>query len=109
MTTAVYTPPLALGLPGAPELILIFAIVLLLFGAKKLPEFARGLGKSISEFRKAQKEIEDEINKPIDDKADPKKDVPSTPEAVTPPPPNPPQHAPKPEEAPRETAQKRDA
>lgn len=41
---------------GGMELILIFAIVILLFGAKKLPELAKGLGKSIKEFKKASNE-----------------------------------------------------
>ncbi|MCG8375193.1 MAG: twin-arginine translocase TatA/TatE family subunit [Chlorobiales bacterium] len=56
------------GLPGGPELILIFLAILLLFGAKKLPELARGLGQSMKEFRKAQTEIEDEFNKAVEDK-----------------------------------------
>lgn len=43
---------------GGMELILIFAIVILLFGAKKLPELAKGLGKSIKEFKKASNEDE---------------------------------------------------
>ena len=45
-----------LGLPGHSEIILIVFIVLLLFGAKKLPELARSLGKSLSEFKRGQKE-----------------------------------------------------
>ena len=46
---------------GAPEIILIFVLVLILFGGKKLPDFARGLGKGLREFKKATKEIKDEI------------------------------------------------
>jgi sec-independent protein translocase protein TatA len=42
--------------PGLPELILILVIVLLLFGAKKLPDLARGIGQSIKEFKKGVKE-----------------------------------------------------
>ena len=45
-----------LGLPGHSEIIAIVFIVLLLFGAKKLPELARSLGKSLSEFKRGQKE-----------------------------------------------------
>lgn len=45
---------------GVQELILILVIILLLFGAKRIPEIARGLGKSISEFRKGLKEEEKE-------------------------------------------------
>lgn len=53
---------LILSLPGGTELIIIFLIVLLLFGAKKLPEVARGLGSSIREFKKATKGIREEID-----------------------------------------------
>ncbi len=42
---------------------LIFMVLLLLFGAKKLPQLARGIGKSVGEFRKAREEFEDEIRK----------------------------------------------
>jgi sec-independent protein translocase protein TatA len=48
---------------GGQELILIFLVVLLFFGAKKLPELARGLGKGINEFKRAQSGIEEEMNK----------------------------------------------
>jgi sec-independent protein translocase protein TatA len=50
-----------MGALGPTELIIIFFIILLLFGAKKLPELARGLGKGIKEFQSASKEISDEI------------------------------------------------
>lgn len=57
---------------GAPELILIFLVVLVLFGAKKIPELAQGLGKGIKEFRKAMKDVQDEVehdpSKKIEDK-----------------------------------------
>jgi len=43
---------------GYQELMIILVIVLLLFGAQKLPELARGLGKSVSEFKKGQSEEE---------------------------------------------------
>tara|TARA_B110000305_G_scaffold238798_2_gene305038 strand:+ start:399 stop:647 length:249 start_codon:yes stop_codon:yes gene_type:complete len=43
------------------ELILIFSVILLLFGAKKLPDLSRSLGKSIREFKKATSEIEEDI------------------------------------------------
>ncbi len=52
--------PLA-WLPQGPEWIVIFIVVLLLFGAKKIPELARGLGKSMGEFKKAREEFEREI------------------------------------------------
>ncbi len=44
-------------------MMVIFLIVLLLFGAKKLPQLARGMGKSVGEFRKAREEFEEEIRK----------------------------------------------
>ena len=46
---------------GAGEIILILLVVLLLFGAKKIPELARGIGKGMSEFKKGLKDVEDEI------------------------------------------------
>ena len=48
---------------GGPEIAVIFVIVLLLFGAKKIPELARGLGKSMGEFKRARDEFEDEIRR----------------------------------------------
>ncbi len=44
--------------PGAPEIILIALVLLLLFGGKKIPELMRGLGKGISEFKKGKNEEE---------------------------------------------------
>ena len=57
-----------MGMPGHMEIILIIFIILLLFGAKKLPELSRSLGKSLGEFKKGQKEgtepdKEDEVEK----------------------------------------------
>ena len=46
---------------GGPEVAIIFVLMLLLFGAKKLPELARGMGKSLGEFKKAKQEFEEEI------------------------------------------------
>ncbi|MCH8034251.1 MAG: twin-arginine translocase TatA/TatE family subunit [Bacteroidetes bacterium] len=46
---------------GAGEIILILLVVLILFGAKKIPELAKGLGKGMSEFKKGLKEVENEI------------------------------------------------
>ncbi|OUW60633.1 MAG: twin-arginine translocase TatA/TatE family subunit [bacterium TMED198] len=54
------------------ELLVILFVVLVLFGGKKLPELARGLGKGFKEFKKAQKEIQDEINE--DDSGSKQKD-----------------------------------
>ena len=56
-----------LGSLGGPEIAVIFVIVLLLFGAKKIPELARGLGKSMGEFQKAKGEFENEIKRAADE------------------------------------------
>ncbi len=61
-----------MGFPGGWEWIIIFLVILLLFGAKRLPDLARGLGKGISEFRKAAKEVSQEIQ--MDDNDDSKED-----------------------------------
>ena len=58
---------------GAGEIILILLVVLILFGAKKIPELAKGLGKGMSEFKKGLKDVENEI-KDADKQADTKKD-----------------------------------
>ena len=50
-----------MGTPGPLELILIFAVVLLIFGAKRIPEIARGIGKGIREFKDATSEISREL------------------------------------------------
>lgn len=50
-----------LGGLGTGELILIFAVIVLMFGAKKLPELARGLGKGIREFKDATKDVRENI------------------------------------------------
>ncbi len=57
---------------GTIEIILIVLIVLVLFGAKKIPELARGLGQGIREFRKAKQEIQNELENPSQE--EPKKD-----------------------------------
>jgi len=46
---------------GTQEMIMIFAVILLLFGATKLPEFAHSMGKATGEFKKARLESEKEI------------------------------------------------
>ena len=57
----------AIGPLGGPEMIAIFVLILLLFGAKKLPELARGIGKSMGEFKKARDDFEREITRAEDD------------------------------------------
>jgi len=51
---------------GMPEILVILVIVLILFGPKKLPELARGLGQSIREFKKGASEIKQEFEQAVD-------------------------------------------
>ena len=53
---------------GPVELIIIVIVIMLLFGAKRIPELAQGLGKGIREFKKSLKDVDDEIKKSGDDK-----------------------------------------
>ena len=55
-----------LSMPGGPELILISVVILLLFGAKRIPEVAQGLGKGIREFKKSMREVQSEIDTAVD-------------------------------------------
>ncbi len=52
---------------GTGEVILIVAIILLLFGGRKIPELMRGLGKGVKSFKQGMNEVEDELKKPIED------------------------------------------
>ncbi|HNX87984.1 MAG TPA: twin-arginine translocase TatA/TatE family subunit [Paludibacteraceae bacterium] len=52
---------------GAPEVILIALVVLLIFGGKKIPELMRGLGKGVSSFKKGLKDMDDEIKNDLKD------------------------------------------
>ena len=58
---------------GVGEILLVLAVLLLLFGAKRIPEIARSLGKSLNEFKKGMKETQDEIENKLDDKDQPPK------------------------------------
>lgn len=57
---------LAFGFPGGWEWMIVLVIAVLIFG-RRLPEIARGLGKSITEFKKGVKETENEVKDAIDD------------------------------------------
>ncbi|MDB6023079.1 MAG: twin-arginine translocation protein TatA/E family subunit [Pedosphaera sp.] len=59
------------GFFGGWEIVLILAVVLLLFGSKKLPELAKGLGQGIKEFKKATNDVTSEIHNAMDDTHNP--------------------------------------
>lgn len=67
MTATTLSVLLFLGNLGATEFVLIFLVVLLLFGGQKIPELMRGLGTGIREFNKAKNSVEDEIRQGIRD------------------------------------------
>jgi sec-independent protein translocase protein TatA len=58
---------------GPQELFILFLIVLLVFGAKRIPEIGRSIGKGIMEFKKGMREVESELTAP--DKAEEKKSI----------------------------------
>jgi sec-independent protein translocase protein TatA len=59
---------LFIGNLGGWEFVLIFAVILLLFGAKKLPELARGLGKGLREFKDATTQVSNDIASEVNKK-----------------------------------------
>lgn len=61
---------------GGPEMLLIMFIVLLLFGANRLPELAKGIGKSVREFKKAASGVEEEVRRAMEE--EPVKPAPKT-------------------------------
>lgn len=77
---------------GGPELMLILFIILLLFGANKLPELAKGLGKSVKEFKKAASDVEHSFKEAMQEKPEESEEAkrfapkPVTPVAPAPPP-----------------------
>jgi sec-independent protein translocase protein TatA len=52
-----------MGNLGVPELLIILLVILVLFGAKKIPDLAQGIGKGIKEFKKGMKDTEDDDKK----------------------------------------------
>ncbi len=66
---------------GWPEIVGILLVLLLLFGAKKLPELARGLGRGINEFKRASRDVQDELQRAVEE------EPPAPPRPSPPPPP----------------------
>ncbi len=67
---------------GGGEIILILALVLILFGARKLPELAKGLGQGIKEFKKATREVTEEVSHAMDETPPPPKRIAPPPEST---------------------------
>ncbi len=65
-----------IGPLGWSELLIIFFIILIIFGPRKLPEVAEAMGKSIQKFKKASREVKDEIEMNTDDDKDSPKKAP---------------------------------
>ena len=74
---------------GGGEMVLVIAAILVLFGAKKIPEFAKGLGQGIKEFKKASREVTDEISNASNEVAAPPPPARPQPAAAPPAEPNP--------------------
>lgn len=62
---------------GFGELLLIVLVILVFFGPKKIPEFARSIGKGIAEFRKAMRDVQSELTKPDPSPHPPRDSAPS--------------------------------
>ena len=60
-----------LAMLGTPEIIIIAIVVLVLFGARKVPELMKGVGTGIREFKKASREVQDEISRASEESAHP--------------------------------------
>ena len=63
--------PFFAGMLGGWEIVLIMAVVLLLFGAKKLPELAKGLGQGIKEFKKATTDVQRDLQSALEEDNNP--------------------------------------
>jgi len=67
-----------MGMPSGTELLLVFGIIVLLFGAKKIPELAKGLGKGIKNFKSEMKEVDEEVVQDTPKKVEGSEEVAST-------------------------------
>ena len=62
--------PLFPGLPGGPVLLIVLLVLVLLFGANKIPKLARSTGQAMGEFKRGREEIEDELSELDEDEAE---------------------------------------
>ena len=67
-----------MGMPSGTELLIIFGIIVLLFGAKKIPDLAKGIGKGIKNFKSEMKEVDEEIAQETPKKVEGSEEVAST-------------------------------
>jgi sec-independent protein translocase protein TatA len=70
--------PLFPGLPGGPELLIVLLVLVLLFGANKIPKLARSTGQAMGEFKKGREEIEEELQGMEEDSDSPTEPTTST-------------------------------
>ncbi|MCL4788296.1 MAG: twin-arginine translocase TatA/TatE family subunit [Verrucomicrobia bacterium] len=70
---------------GWPEIVGILVVMLVLFGAKKVPELARGLGQGIREFKKATREVQDQVERAVEEEPRPAVPISSQPVSSYPP------------------------
>ncbi|HUT23854.1 MAG TPA: twin-arginine translocase TatA/TatE family subunit [Sumerlaeia bacterium] len=59
--TAIYTMA-GIGMPGGWEIVILFAIILIIFGPKRLPELSRAIGRSITDFKRGMRDIKEDID-----------------------------------------------
>lgn len=74
--------PLFPGLPGGPELLIVLLVLVLLFGANKIPKLARSTGQAMGEFKRGREEIEEELSE-IEDGDDEEESTPTSASTTT--------------------------
>ena len=74
--------PLFLGLPREPELLIVLLVLVLLFGANKIPKLARSTGQAMGEFKRGREEIEEELSE-IEDGDDEEESTPTSASTTT--------------------------
>ncbi|MBN2815772.1 MAG: twin-arginine translocase TatA/TatE family subunit [Campylobacterales bacterium] len=72
-----------MGMPSGTELLIIFGIIVLLFGAKKIPDLAKGLGKGIKNFKSEMKEVDEQVTAEAPKKVEGSEEVASSTETTT--------------------------